>query len=210
MNVTREHVTAFDCKAYFHVRRGDFGSGFQTTVFLIGDDTSLRFGTIFGATHQLETEVQTGGSKEVILVKCVAEHDRKFKQHDVDLSLVRVKIVHVLFVIVLAIVERQFRYKAKVFREHRNLDDKACACIPASAPTIGFRTEERVKSALQTCSKEHGLREPFTALLADFGARRCLCLVSGVSACVFFVICEFAVVGSVVRAGFVGFGGWPR
>ena len=210
MNVTCQHVTAFDSKAHFHVRGCDFGGGFQTAVLFIGDDASFRLGTVFGATHQLETEMQTGGCKEVVLVERVAEHDRKFKQHDVDPCLVCVKIVHVFFVIVLAIVEREFRHNAEVLCEHRNLDDETATDVPACAPAIGFCAKECVETALQTCSKEHGLREPFTALLADFGTRCCLRLVSGVCACVFFVVCEFAVVRSVVRTGLATFGGGSR
>ena len=42
------------------------------------------------------------------MLERVAEHDREFEQHDVQLALVGVN-AHVLFVIVLDVVEREFR-----------------------------------------------------------------------------------------------------
>ena len=134
MDVACQHVTAFDGHTNFHVRRNECVGAL---VGVSSHYAAVGFGTEFGIAHQLKSEVQTCCGEKVILFERVTEHDWKFKQHNVELSLVRVN-VHVFFVIVLAVVEREFRDKAKVLGEHRNLDDKACAYVPACTPSVGI------------------------------------------------------------------------
>ena len=208
MNAARKHVAAFEGKTHFHVCR-------NKCVRALGgvprNNTAVRFGAEFCVAHQLKPKVQTRCGKKVVLLERVTEHDRKLEQHNVETSLVRVN-VHVLFVIVLTVVEREFRHEAKILGEHRNLDDKTCAGVPACTPAFGIGAEERVKTALHASAYKHGLRKPFLTLPADFGSRCRLRLVSRVCTCILFVVRKFAIVSSVIRTarfrlrygGFIG------
>ena len=190
VDITREHVTTFDSETCFHVRRNECVGAL---VVVSRNNAAVGFGTEFRVAHQLETEVKACGCKKIVLFERVAEHDWKFKQHNVELGLVRIN-VHVFFVIVLTVVERQFRNEAEVLREHGNLDDKACTYVPSCAPTVGMGSQKRVETALNACAHKDGLRKSFLALSADFGSRSRLCFVPGVCVCVVLVVCKFAVV----------------
>ena len=147
MNVPCQHVATFKGESHFHIRRDKCIGAWRRGTSR--NHITACFGTKFRIAHQLKSKVKPNCREKVVLIERVTEHNRKLKQHNIQLGLVRIK-VHIFFVAIVTVVERKFRDQAEILCEHRNFYEKTCTRIPPCAPSIGIGAKEGVKASMCT------------------------------------------------------------